>query len=65
LEAGHVASKVIVLEVPDAVMAARVGGRRLDPDTGKVYHLEHSQWYFWILERFFDYLGRKNQRKWT
>eukprot|EP00161_Ancyromonas_sigmoides_P008353 TRINITY_DN2092_c0_g2_i2.p1 TRINITY_DN2092_c0_g2~~TRINITY_DN2092_c0_g2_i2.p1 ORF type:complete len:203 (+),score=42.44 TRINITY_DN2092_c0_g2_i2:111-719(+) len=42
LEAGHVASKVIVLEVPDAVMAARVGGRRLDPDTGKVYHLEHS-----------------------
>lgn len=36
---GFVATKVILLEVPDEVMVERVSGRRLDPDTGRTYHL--------------------------
>merc|ERR1712060_774202 len=32
-------NKVIVLECPDAVILQRVTGRRLDADTGNVYHL--------------------------
>ena len=34
-----VPSKVIVLEVPDEVLLERVTGRRLDPETGTIYHL--------------------------
>jgi adenylate kinase len=32
----------VVLEVPRAKLAARASGRRIDPATGSVYHLEHS-----------------------
>jgi adenylate kinase len=33
-------SKCILLNVPDEVLVARVCGRRLDPETGTIYHLE-------------------------
>lgn len=33
---------VIVLEVPDDVLIDRVVGRRLDPVTGKIYHVKYS-----------------------
>jgi len=33
-------SKCILLDVPDEVLVARVCGRRLDPETGTIYHLE-------------------------
>ncbi len=39
LESGFVATKVVLLEVPDEVLVERVAGRRLDPETGKIYHL--------------------------
>eukprot|EP00162_Nutomonas_longa_P011585 comp20628_c0_seq1/m.42071 comp20628_c0_seq1/g.42071 ORF comp20628_c0_seq1/g.42071 comp20628_c0_seq1/m.42071 type:complete len:519 (+) comp20628_c0_seq1:64-1620(+) len=39
LEKGFVASKVILLEVPDEVLVERVSGRRMDPETKKIYHL--------------------------
>ncbi|MCO5611096.1 hypothetical protein L7F22_065346 [Adiantum nelumboides] len=32
----------ILLEVPDDVLIGRVVGRRLDPVTGKIYHLKYS-----------------------
>jgi len=32
----------ILLEVPDEVLVERVVGRRLDPVTGKIYHLRFS-----------------------
>jgi adenylate kinase len=32
----------ILLEVPDEVLIERVVGRRLDPDTGKIYHVKFS-----------------------
>jgi adenylate kinase len=33
---------VIALEVPDDAIVARMSGRRTDPETGKVYHVEHN-----------------------
>ncbi|CAL5009505.1 unnamed protein product [Urochloa decumbens] len=33
---------VILLEVPDELLVERVVGRRLDPVTGKIYHLKYS-----------------------
>jgi adenylate kinase len=33
---------LIVLEVPDEVLLERSAGRRLDPSTGKIYHLKHK-----------------------
>ena len=39
-EAGIVCDKFILLDVPDEVLVARVTGRRLDPETGDIYHLE-------------------------
>mmetsp|Transcript_43699 Transcript_43699/g.71324 ORF Transcript_43699/g.71324 Transcript_43699/m.71324 type:complete len:739 (+) Transcript_43699:105-2321(+) len=32
----------VLLDVPDEVLVRRVVGRRLDPETGKIYHLEFS-----------------------
>ncbi|RID59852.1 hypothetical protein BRARA_F03049 [Brassica rapa] len=32
----------IVLEVPEDILVERVVGRRLDPVTGKIYHLKYS-----------------------
>lgn len=33
-------AKCVLLDVPDEVLVARVCGRRLDPETGTIYHLE-------------------------
>lgn len=33
---------VILLDVPDELLVERVVGRRLDPVTGKIYHLKYS-----------------------
>lgn len=33
---------VLVLEVPDEVLIDRVVGRRLDPETGKIYHVKYN-----------------------
>ena len=41
-EAGIEADIFIVLNVPDADLIERVVGRRLDPVTGKIYHLTFS-----------------------
>ena len=38
-EAGIRPELFIVLEVPDEVLIERVVGRRLDPETGKIYHM--------------------------
>ncbi|KAL2893483.1 Adenylate kinase 2 chloroplastic [Bienertia sinuspersici] len=32
----------ILLEVPEELLVERVVGRRLDPDTGKIYHMKYS-----------------------
>lgn len=32
---------VLVIEVPDQVIVRRLSGRRTDPETGRVYHIEH------------------------
>lgn len=33
---------VVLIEVPDELIVARIVGRRSDPETGKIYHLEFS-----------------------
>ena len=33
---------VVNITVPDEVIVRRMSGRRTDPETGKVYHLEHN-----------------------
>lgn len=38
-EAGIVPELVLLLEVPDEVLIERVVGRRMDPETGKIYHM--------------------------
>ena len=38
-EAGIVPETFMLLEVPDDVLIDRVVGRRMDPETGKIYHL--------------------------
>jgi len=35
-----VPSKCVVIDVPDDVLKARVTGRRMDPETGTIYHLD-------------------------
>ena len=40
--AGIVADKFILLQVPDDVLIERVVGRRLDPDTGSIYHVKFN-----------------------
>lgn len=34
--------QVVVLQVPDEVLLKRVLGRRMDPESGKIYHIELS-----------------------
>lgn len=40
--AGIQADSFLLLEVPDEMLIARVVGRRLDPETGDIYHLEYN-----------------------
>jgi len=41
-ETGRALDAVVVLEVPDEVIVRRMSGRRTDPDTGEVYHIDHN-----------------------
>lgn len=41
-EQGRTLDAVIALEVPAEAIVKRMSGRRTDPETGKVYHLEHN-----------------------
>lgn len=41
-EYGRRLDAVVALDVPDDAIVARMSGRRTDPDTGKVYHVEHN-----------------------
>ncbi|KAI3417429.1 uncharacterized protein J3R85_014362 [Psidium guajava] len=41
-EYGIQADLFILLEVPEEILVERVVGRRLDPVTGRIYHLKHS-----------------------
>ncbi|KAE9098018.1 hypothetical protein PF010_g15732 [Phytophthora fragariae] len=42
LAAGFYPDAVIALEVPDDEVVRRIAGRRVDPETGKTYHLEFN-----------------------
>lgn len=33
---------VVLIEVPDALIVERITGRRMDPDTGDIYHVEFN-----------------------
>lgn len=39
---GVQADSFLLLNVPDEMLIARVVGRRLDPETGDIYHLEYN-----------------------
>jgi len=39
---GRTLDAVAVLEVPDEEIVRRMSGRRTDPETGEVYHLDHN-----------------------
>lgn len=39
---GVEADSFILLNVPDDMLVSRVVGRRLDPDTGDIYHVEFN-----------------------
>lgn len=39
-KAGLALDVVLQIEVPDALIVERITGRRLDPDTGEIYHVE-------------------------
>jgi len=41
-QTGRTLDAVAVLEVPDEVIVRRMSGRRTDPETGEVYHLDHN-----------------------
>ena len=40
--AGIKADSFLLLNVPDEMLIARVVGRRLDPETGDIYHLDFN-----------------------
>jgi adenylate kinase len=40
--AGVAPQAFLLLDVPDEVLIERVVGRRLDPDTGKIYHVQFA-----------------------
>ncbi|CAM9311756.1 unnamed protein product, partial [Ectocarpus fasciculatus] len=42
VKAGVVCDAVVYIDVPDSLLVERAVGRRLDPETGKIYHLEYS-----------------------
>ena len=33
---------VVLIEVPDELIVDRITGRRMDPDTGDIYHMEFN-----------------------
>jgi adenylate kinase len=39
---GRAIDAVVYLEVEDDAIVRRMGGRRTDPETGRVYHVEHN-----------------------
>lgn len=41
-ELGVQIEKVIILDVPDEIVISRVSGRRIDPVSGEVYHIENN-----------------------
>jgi adenylate kinase len=41
-ELGREVDRIVVIEVPEDAIVRRMSGRRIDPDTGEVYHLEHN-----------------------
>jgi len=41
-ESGKKLDAVILFEVPDEVVVERLSGRRIDPKTGKVYHIKYN-----------------------
>lgn len=41
-EAGIALDKVVVIEVPDSLIVERITGRRMDPQTGAIYHVKFS-----------------------
>lgn len=43
LRQAHVALDcVLLIEVPDELIVGRITGRRMDPETGEIYHVEHK-----------------------
>lgn len=42
VEAGVDLDSVVLIEVPDELIVARITGRRSDPETGTIYHLEFN-----------------------
>ena len=41
-ESGYSIDAVVVIEVPDNLIVDRITGRRMDPETGDIYHVEFS-----------------------
>jgi adenylate kinase len=41
-EYGRTLDAVVVIDVPEEALVRRLSGRRTDPETGKVYHVEHN-----------------------
>jgi len=41
-EMGRTLGAVVVIDVPEEVLVRRMSGRRTDPETGNVYHIEHN-----------------------
>jgi len=41
-ELGRRLDAVVLIDVPDEVIVARMSGRRTDPETGRAYHLKHD-----------------------
>jgi len=41
-EAGISLDHVVVIEVPDELIVDRITGRRMDPETGAIYHMEFN-----------------------
>jgi len=42
IDMGVVVDRMVLLEVADSVLVARAPGRRIDPETGDIYHLEYA-----------------------
>ena len=41
-ERGRTLDYVIVIDVPEDAIVRRISGRRTDPETGRIYHVEHD-----------------------
>lgn len=41
-DAGLKLDKVLLIDVPDALIVERITGRRMDPETGDIYHIRFS-----------------------